>query len=105
MPDIRLGGIFRGGVLTAQNTFKPGDMPPPGNGYLEMQEWAEVQLKAGLRQKACGCCGAWAFPQQLAARKFVFRGFTSKGETVERHLPMCLKCETKADDNAAKEGE
>ncbi|HVR53747.1 MAG TPA: hypothetical protein VMS38_28740 [Pseudorhodoferax sp.] len=45
--------------------FKPGDQAP--SGYLQWHEWAEVQHKAGLRQKECGRCGKWRYPQQLSA--------------------------------------
>jgi hypothetical protein len=44
--------------------YKPGD-PPPG-GYLNWHAWAEVQDKAGLRQKKCRQCGLWKFPQELS---------------------------------------
>jgi hypothetical protein len=44
--------------------YKPGD-PPPG-GYLNWHAWAEVQDKAGLRQKQCSRCGLWKFPQELS---------------------------------------
>jgi hypothetical protein len=44
--------------------YKPGD-PPPG-GYLNWHAWAEVQDKAGLRQKRCSQCRLWKFPQELS---------------------------------------
>jgi hypothetical protein len=53
------------------NPFKPGDPPPEG--YLNWHAWAEVQDKAGLRQKQCSRCGLWKFPQELSG-------------------PACLKC-------------
>jgi len=43
--------------------FKPGDMPPKG--YSDWHTWAEVQYKAGLRQKQAPCCGRWFFPQEF----------------------------------------
>jgi len=51
--------------ILEQATYKPGDQAPEG--YLEWHEWAEVQHKAGLRQKQCGRCGLWHYPQQLSA--------------------------------------
>ena len=42
--------------------FKPGDMPPTG--YLEKQEWARVQMRAGKRQTQCRKCKRWYFPQE-----------------------------------------
>lgn len=44
--------------------FKAGDPPPTGNGYNEWHEWAEVQHKAGLRQKKCKVCQRFFFPQE-----------------------------------------
>lgn len=51
--------------ILEQATYKPGDQAP--DGYLAWHEWAEVQHKAGLRQKQCGRCGLWRYPQQLSA--------------------------------------
>lgn len=51
--------------ILEQAAYKPGDQAPEG--YLEWHEWAEVQHKSGLRQKKCGRCGKWCFPQQLSA--------------------------------------
>lgn len=42
--------------------FKPGDLPP--SGYNEWHAWAEVQLRAGLRQAQCKKCHRWFFPQE-----------------------------------------
>lgn len=47
--------------LLAGRDYKPGDPPP--DGYLAWHEWAEVQHKAGLRQRQC-LCGKWVFPQE-----------------------------------------
>ena len=43
--------------------FKPGDKPPEDAGYLEWHEWAEVQRKAGIKQRLCKC-GKWITPQE-----------------------------------------
>jgi len=51
VPCIKIDG----GILCVQPGFKPGDQAP--SGYLAWHEWAEVQHKAGLRQKQCGRCG------------------------------------------------
>ena len=56
---------MRGLHILAQAEYKPGDQAPEG--YLAWHEWAEVQHKAGLRQKQCGRCGLWRYPQQLSA--------------------------------------
>lgn len=46
--------------------FKPGDQPPTG--YIERDEWASVQLKAGLRQKRCPVCRLYKFPQEKCCK-------------------------------------
>lgn len=45
--------------------FKPGD-PPPEN-HAEWQEWAQVQLKAGILQKRCPACKRLRFPNEKCA--------------------------------------
>jgi hypothetical protein len=81
-----------------QQSYRPGDQAPEG--YLEWHAWAEVQHKAGLRQKQCGRCGLWRFPQQLSAlvdstevtglrKRRPFR------RTLE--APVCNDCADKAD--------
>ena len=51
---------LRVACILAQEAYKPGDQAP--SGYLAWHEWAEVQHKAGLRQKQCGRCGLWRYP-------------------------------------------
>lgn len=73
--------------------FKAGDQPPTG--YLQWHAWAEVQHKAGLRQKQCGRCGLWRYPQQLSTT--IDKGTLQcrKGPvTVE--TPVCTSCHTEA---------
>ena len=55
---------IRVACFLVQERYKAGDPAP--SGYLQQSEWAEVQLKAGLRQKECGRCGKWKFPQELS---------------------------------------
>jgi hypothetical protein len=43
--------------------YKPGEPPP--DGYLQRQEWARHQRRAGLRQRKCPRCGRWRFPQEF----------------------------------------
>lgn len=52
--------------MSVSQDFKAGDQPPGCNGYIDTQEWARAQMKAGLKQKPCGRCGRWKFPQQVA---------------------------------------
>ena len=51
--------------ILQQRTYKPGDPEP--DGYLAWHEWAAAQHKAGLRQRQCGRCGLWNYPQELSA--------------------------------------
>lgn len=72
MPTVKIPfGSGRGkrsyALLTFQEDWKPGDQPPKdASDYLGWHEWAEVQHKAGLRQKQCGGCGLWKYPQELS---------------------------------------
>ena len=77
-----------------QETYKPGSQAPEG--YLEWQEWADAQHKAGLRQVECGRCGKWQFPQQLSGktdRHMVMRG--RKRDPVEVVSHVCNQCAAK----------
>lgn len=53
-------GVF---VVDIVPVFRAGDPPPEG--YLAWDEWARVQLKAGLKQRKCWHCGLWRFPQEF----------------------------------------
>ena len=71
--------------------FNPGDQAPEG--YLDWHEWAEVQHKAGLRQKECGRCGKWKYTQQLSDQIDRIEAKSRKGlVTVES--AVCLNCVT-----------
>jgi len=78
--------------LLVMPDFKPGDPKPEG--YLQWHEWAEVQQKAGLRQKECGRCGRWKYPQELSARTIKTTGISKHG-FVDIESPVCLACEAK----------
>jgi len=43
-------------------TYKVGSMPP--SGYIAWHEWAEAQIKGGLKQLQCAGCGLWLFQQE-----------------------------------------
>lgn len=73
-----------------QKRYRPGDQAPEG--YLAWHEWAEVQHKAGLRQKQCGRCGKWKYPQELDDVTMTLEARTSRGKLVTRTAPVCLKC-------------
>lgn len=76
--------------LLVQPTFKPGDLPPEG--YLEWHEWAEVQRKAGIRQRVCGKCGRWKTPQELSGEIVRTEARTSRGVRHVIEDPVCTKC-------------
>lgn len=85
--------------IIEQENYAPGDPAPEG--YLEWHEWAEIQHKAGLRQKQCGRCGLWRYPQELSDKLDRMEARTRKGKPVVVATPVCLKCETKVKESVA----
>ena len=85
MPDV----FFNGGVMHVSGDFKPGDQPPTG--YLDWHEWADIQHKAGLKQKQCGRCEKWCFPQQLSEICDRTPMKSSYGKVI-LETPVCNKC-------------
>lgn len=82
---------MRGLHILWQRDYKPGDQAP--DGYLAWHEWAEVQHKAGLRQKQCGKCGLWRYPQELSGALIEWEARTARGKPVRQMAPLCLKCQ------------
>lgn len=76
--------------LDVTPTFKPGDPPPEG--YLAWHEWAEVQRKAGIQQRACGICLLWNTPQEMSDKVIRSQPKTSAGVPMDIESPVCLKC-------------
>lgn len=85
---------LRVACILEQATYKPGDQAPES--YLAWHEWAEVQHKAGLRQKQCGSCGLWRYPQELSEHMVRWQGFTARGKPAHQMAPLCLKCEARS---------
>lgn len=85
MPCISLPNA----IICVQPEFKPGDQAPEG--YLAWHEWAEVQHKAGLRQKECGRCGKWQYPQQLSKKGDRFEAQSRKGPMIVE-AAVCNEC-------------
>lgn len=54
---------MRGVHIDSSGPYQAGDPSPEG--YLQWQEWAATQYKAGLRQRRCAGCDLWKFPQEL----------------------------------------
>lgn len=91
MSDITFrDGAGRPVHLSVSPGFKPGDFPP--NGYSDWHDWAAVQHQAGLRQKTCGKCGKWRFPQELSDKIIKYAAITRDGKTVQMESPICLQC-------------
>lgn len=82
-----------------QDTYKPGDPAPEG--YLQWHEWAEAQHKAGLRQKQCGRCGLWRYPQEMSDTIDRHEMKSRKGPVVVESS-VCLKCLTPNDQNQGR---
>lgn len=83
--------------LLTGGDYKPGDPAP--DGYVQWHEWAEVQYKSGLRQKACPTCGLWRFPQEFSSESVEWESFyidrkTAKKQVVQQSEHKCLKCAT-----------
>lgn len=91
---IRAGGTTF--IVTEQSCWKPGDMPPAEKSdYLGWHAWAEVQHKAGLRQRQCGC-GRWFYPQELSGKERVttmYRDKYSTARPVKVVTPICKGCD------------
>lgn len=93
MPTVRINGF--GSKHPTHPSFageyKPGDPEPAG--YLDRQEWAEVQIKAGLKQVQCGLCNLWKFPQQLSGTILGQESYDFKGNLVVQEFPVCKECD------------
>jgi hypothetical protein len=68
-----------------------GSQPPQG--YIAWHEWADAQHKGGLRQKQCGVCGLWRFPQEMSGKFHVSHPERSDGTKIRISSPICKACE------------
>ena len=76
-------------IVCSVPEFKKGDPSP--SGFLAKMEWAEIQLKHGLRQEICGSCGKWYFPQErIELSESVTKKFSNGNEIIAKWL--CVKC-------------
>ena len=73
--------------ILEQRDYKPGDPAPEG--YLAWHEWADTQHKAGLRQKECGRCGLWRYPQELSGQ---FELLQSGNSPITSMMAVCNDC-------------
>ena len=75
------------GVLTFGGEYKPGDQPPLG--YCDWHEWAEVQTKAGLKQRRSSCCSKWKFPQEIFEENTVeVIAYKTKRDAINEENPI-----------------
>lgn len=95
MPDYPIQIGDSSGIITVAGDYKPGDPPP--SGYNDWHEWAAVQHKAGLRQKRCGRCVKWKFPQELSEQVDEHEVETSEGNKWTERSPVCLACADSGD--------
>lgn len=94
MPTVKFkfAGVGYPTTLTFIGEHKPGDPPPTG--YADWHAWADVQHKAGLRQKRCGRCVKWKYPQELSGLvDFSFASRTPHGPAdILIESPVCIRC-------------
>lgn len=50
-----------------QGMYEVGSMPP--DGYIAWDNWAEAQVKGGLKQIQCEGCKLYLFPQEIELHK------------------------------------
>ena len=81
--------------LLVMPKYKPGDPRPEG--YLQWHEWAEAQHKAGLRQRQCGRCGLWNYPQELSSEVVRTTAYTKGGRPFIHLAPLCKVCDGGSD--------
>ena len=62
------------------------------NDYLAWHAWADVQYKAGIRQKQCRRCGLWRTPQELSTIIDKGTAYTRGGQPVTIEKPVCNNC-------------
>lgn len=83
--------------IDSSPTSHPGDMPP--DGYTSRAQWADVQLAAGLKQRRCGNCSMWFFPQELSGHKIKTDAIVKLRGMTLNHItllsPVCKGCAKK----------
>lgn len=83
------------GIYTESDDYKPGDrFTGHSSDYLGWHAWAEIQHKAGLRQKQCARCAKWVYPQDMSDQTDSRQAFKDKRRTkpVTVESPVCLVC-------------
>ena len=85
-------------MIDCGGNYEVGDPRPVG--YLQCQDWADVHLKAGLKQERCCQCGKWYFPHELSDKRIKTpciietranrRKYFEKGEMVSRICHGCI---------------
>jgi hypothetical protein len=80
--------------INATPDYKPGDLPPEG--YLQWHAWADVQLKAGIKQVECPTCAKWQTPQELSTHEITSMVKDRRGREFAQSAFQCAKCFEKA---------
>lgn len=84
---------IKNGYVCVSREFKPGDLLPDGCGYLDQQEWHEVQHRAGLRQSKCGVCSRYKYPQEMSEKTIKSKYQKTKyGPELTETKHVCKKC-------------
>lgn len=78
------------GHILIMPVYKPGDLPPEG--YLQWNEWAEVQRKAGIKQVECPTCAKWQTPQELSTHEIRWTVTNRRGKSRALSAFECAKC-------------
>ena len=68
--------------------YKTGDPAPEG--YLQWHAWADIQMKAGVRQTHCDRCGKWHFPQEVkksCGKQITGKEFNAMARRAEKQEP------------------
>lgn len=101
-PLIKDGKVI--GSISITNEYKPGDQPP--NDYIDHQEWANVQMKAGLKQQRCSQCSLYCFPQEIySVERRTTIAYRTKRDAMNEENPIevvedfitCNKCAKQKD--------
>jgi len=74
--------------------YKVGDPRPETDSYFDINEWAETQIRGGLKETQCPSCNRWKFPQEMS--KIIKKEFavskTMKSPIYRIKLNICKKC-------------
>ncbi len=86
------------GMIDCGGSFKVGDPMP--DGYAARIDWADVHIKAGLKQEVCCVCCRYFFPHQLNPKVYKTKAVEETRLGRMRHFKdvilehrKCLECD------------